>query len=458
MKRSAFGFGVRTMDAVRQTGCLPLTLLRRKSRLWAALLRQGFAAAAPKLEERRRGFRPTGVRKVPRAGPWGSTDAVQPDTALTVHVSTALKEIEEREWNAIFPHTPEGYHFFRVIEATLSRQFTFYYISIYRGSRIVCLAPCFLTEYSLDATVDGPLKTLAIWVKRASPRLLTTRILVCGSPTGEGRLGIVTADLPRTAPLLVEAMRALARRAGAQLLAFKDFSPSYASFFEALSKMKFHHMPSYPSAELEITFPSFEAYLASLSKATRKDLRRKFKKSDTLHVDMQVRSDLGDLLDQAYQLYLNTFERSEIKFELITKEFFEQISRALPAETRYFLWRIDGRLVAVDLCLVSGSTLVDEYLGMDYDVAYKYHLYYLTFRDILTWCIQHGIRRYSGGTINYDPKKRLDFTFVPQTIAFKHTNRLMNLVFGLIGLLVNPENFDPLLKSLNQRSLHDANR
>ena len=386
------------------------------------------------------------------------TKGVQADPAFAVRVSTSLKEIEESEWNAVFPHTPEGYHFFRTIDETLSRQFTFYYISIYHGSHIICLAPCFVTDYSLDATVAGPLKTAASWIQKVIPRFLTIRILVCGSPTGEGRLGLATSDLPTTAQLLMEGMRAVARREHAQLLAFKDFSPSYASFLEALSRMHFHNMPSYPMAELAISFPSFEAYLASLSRATRKDLRRKFKKSDHLHVEMEVRSELGDLLDQAYQLYLSTFEQSDTKFELITKDFFEQISGNMPEETKYFLWRIDGRLVAFDLCVVSGSTLIDEYIGMDYDVAYQYHLYYLTFRDILNWCIENGIRRYAGGAINYDPKKRLDFTFIPQAIYFKHMNRLMNLVFGLIGIVVNPENFNPLLHSLNQRSLHDTNR
>ena len=124
----------------------------------------------------------------------------------------------------------------------------------------------------------------------------------------------------------------------------------------------------------------------------------------------------------------------------------------MPDETRYFLWFQGDKLVAFDLCLVSGNLLVDEYIGMDYEVANRYHLYFLTFRDIFNWCLKNGVRRYESSALNYEPKKRLDFRFVPQSFYVKHLHPLGNLAFGLLSKFLRPENFDPVLKSLKGKT------
>ncbi len=372
---------------------------------------------------------------------------------FTVKVSSSLKEINPEEWTRLFPSTPEEYFLFKTIEETLCQQFKFFYISIYENSRIVCLAPCFIADYSLDTSTGGLAKTLASWAKNLLPRLFTIRVLICGSPIDAGKLGAASPLHPTITHILTDAMQSIAKRDNVRFLAFKDFPEQNASFPKSLLGIGFHEVTSYPACSLNIPFRSFEEYLASLSQATRKDLNRKFKKIDgKIHLKMEVRSAPGDLLDRIHQLYLNTFQKSDVQFELITKEFFKRIAVNMPQETKYFLWSIDGRLVAFDLCLVSGSTLVDKYLGMDYGVAYKYHLYYITFRDVLNWCIQNSIRTYSSGTFNYDPKKRLDFTFVPLKIYVKHTNGIINFLFGLFVTTLKPENFDPILKSIAQKS------
>jgi predicted N-acyltransferase len=142
-----------------------------------------------------------------------------------------------------------------------------------------------------------------------------------------------------------------------------------------------------------------------------------------------------------------------MKFEEITKDFFKNISKNMPDETRFFLWRLNGKLVGFTLCLISKDLLVAEYLGFDYDVALDYHLYFLAYRDKIDWCIRNGIRRYESGALNYDPKKRLDFKFVPQYVYAKHTNRIANFFLGPLCALLKPENFDPILKSSKEKAL-----
>jgi len=57
--------------------------------------------------------------------------------------------------------------------------------------------------------------------------------------------------------------------------------------------------------------------------------------------------------------------------------------------------------------------LHDEYLGLDYRVALDLHLYFVTFRDVLTWALAQGITAYHSTPLNYQPKLHLGFELLP---------------------------------------------
>lgn len=365
------------------------------------------------------------------------------DTHFTVRTVNRIAEIDKKAWDSVFPPIIESYNFFKTMDGALSGQFKPYYITIHDKEGVACAAPCILMDYPLDTTVEGPVKKIILNLRRRIPRFLTVRTLICGSPASEGRIGIKDPHREELIKLFAGEMHTIARKEKAGIVAFKDFAEHYSEYLDPLKNMGFYKVPSYPSVRLEIAFKSFEEYLASLSKATRKDLRRKFKKVDgAVQINMEVRNSLGGFLDEAYSLYVNTLKKSEVYFEVLSKEFFRDMPKNMPEETKYFLWFIDGKLAAFDLCLVSGRRLIDEYMGMDYKLAYKYHLYFITFRDIFNWCVKNGIRYYETGALNYDPKKRLDFTFLPQNVYAKTSNPSLNKLFGLLLMLIKPGNFD----------------
>ncbi|MDD5085185.1 MAG: GNAT family N-acetyltransferase [Candidatus Omnitrophica bacterium] len=371
----------------------------------------------------------------------------------TVKTAESLGEIDPKEWENIFPASSQNYYFFKTAAETLTRQFKFYHIVISRDNRTVCIAPCFTMDYPLDTTVDGAPKKLIAMLRKIFPRFLMMRVFACGSVAGEGKIGIDSTNNPaEIMGQLTTEMKKIARKENASLIAFKDFTHHQNTLFESLTKSGFRKIESYPAVELDIDFKSFDEHVATLSKATRKDLRRKFRKINALtDLKMELRSDVEDCLDEVYNLYLNTFERSAVKFEKVTKEFFGNISKNMNGKTKYFLWKLNGKLAAFDLCVVSGDLLVDEYIGMDYDVAHENHLYFVTFRDIINWCIENGIRKYRSGALNYDPKKRLDFKFLPQYVHAKHSNPIVNFILRLASPLLRPERSDPVLRAIKRK-------
>ncbi|MEI7999601.1 MAG: GNAT family N-acetyltransferase, partial [Candidatus Omnitrophota bacterium] len=209
---------------------------------------------------------------------------------------------------------------------------------------------------------------------------------------------------------------------------------------------------SLPNTELDIRFKSFEEYLKTLSSSTREGLKRNFKKVDAkVKFDLEITDTLNEeTLSQVYELYLQTYNNHELGFEKLTKEFFRKISMNMPGQVKYFLWRVDGKLVTFALCLVSGDYFIDYYLGFDYTVSNDYYLYFIRFRDLLKWCIDHGIKRYEMGQTSYEPKRRLGFNFIRYYLYIKHRNKLLNFLLVPVSNLLKPENFDPVFKQMSK--------
>ena len=371
--------------------------------------------------------------------------------ALTTRVFRRIEEIPRDAWNSVYPDVIESYDLFRTLDESGLEQFAFYYILAYDRKTVVGAAPCFLMNYSLDTTISGPLRRLSNSVKKLRPNVFSLKAFACGMPIGPGRIGL-SGDKDRVFGVLVRRMEQIAKKERCAVLAFKDFGHSYAQMLDPLQKQGFFKFDSLPTTEMNIWFKDFEEYLRTLSAASRYDLRRKFKKVDGhVKLDMKIVDELDShTLHEVYRLYLDILDKHDMGFELLPMAFFKNLSKNMPKHTKYFLWHIDGKLAAFVLCLVSEERLIDYYVGLDYSVAHKYHLYFLKFRDVMNWCIKHGIKTYEMGTTGYEPKRRLGFEFVPLYLYAKLRNRWMRPIFKFFCQFLKFENFDPYLKEVRK--------
>ena len=286
---------------------------------------------------------------------------------LETLIARRVSEIPAEDWNKVFPDVLEGYDFYRTLDDSGLGQFTFYYIMVYDGEAPAGAAACFLMKYPLDTSIRGPLKHITNSVRKRLPDILSVSALICGMPLGSGGIGI-SGDTAAVMDAILRGMEQIAAEKKAAILAFKDFDKSYAKALDPLRKRGFSKLDSLPFAELELRFKDFEEYLKSLSGATRYDLRRKFRKVDNLvKIDLEIAERLEEgALQDAYRLYLDTVARHDMGFELLTEDFFRNISKNMPHETKFFLWRLNNKVVAFAFCLVSGDYFIDYYLGFDY--------------------------------------------------------------------------------------------
>ncbi|MCX5707312.1 MAG: GNAT family N-acetyltransferase, partial [Candidatus Omnitrophica bacterium] len=110
-----------------------------------------------------------------------------------------------------------------------------------------------------------------------------------------------------------------------------------------------------------------------------------------------------------------------------------------------------GKIIAFNLCLLKNRVFIDKFIGFDYTVAHKYHLYYTTFCHNIEWCIKHGFSVYQPGFSDYHPKIRLGAKLIPLDIYAKAYNPLLNSIIRLIKPLIEPKNIDSTLKEIEKQ-------
>ncbi len=380
-----------------------------------------------------------------------------------------IEEISADEWNKVFQNVPEGYYFLKTMDESNFDQFFFYYILVYErkqlgphrphtghSSLLVGAAPCFTVNYSLDTSINGPLRQFSNAIKKIFPNLFSIKALCCGIPMGQGQIGIdspsavLEANIPYpfgVVEAIVRRMEMLARKIHAPIIAFKDFDQSYDNLFNPLLKNGFLKIDGLPMTRMDLDFSNFEDYLKTLGSASRYDFRRKLKKASSVKIESSTVSALDEgTLHEVYSLYLQAVETHDMGFEIVPQEFFRLISKNMPQETKFFLWRINGKLAAFAFCLISEGVLLDYYLGFDYTPAHEYHLYFVRFKEIMNWCLGHGIKTYEMGATGYEPKRRLRFNFVPTYLYVKIRYKILRTCLKCLCAFLKFENFDPELK------------
>jgi predicted N-acyltransferase len=352
-------------------------------------------------------------------------------------------------WREAFQAKCKDHRYYEIIEQTLDNDFDFHYLLLEDSSGTVRAAqPVFFARQNLVEGVPRKVRATVDLVRKKFPHFLTMRVLMVGCAAGEGHLGArAQQDEQWVADALHACLKTYARQNKASLVVLKDFAAIYRPALETFSSNSYVRVPSMPMTRLSLRHASFEHYLATLGYITRKGLRRKFRKTErAAKIDMAVVNDITPYLDEIYPLYLQVHERSSMKFERLTKDYFRGLSERMPERVRFFIWRQEDRIIAFSCCLVHDGKIYDECLGLDYNIALDLHLYFYTLRDLLRWAMEQGLDEYISGPLNYDPKLHLGCELMPLDLYVMHTAPALNPIFRRAMRYLEPTRHDPVLR------------
>lgn len=357
----------------------------------------------------------------------------------------------EAEWREAFAGQAKDGHYHSVVESTICGDFDYRYLGIHDASgRLRVLQPMFVTDQDLVVGIPAFFRAIAAAVRRVFPRFLFQRMLMAGCAAGEGHAGLL-GDRAKSAEALLQALEIYARHRRASIVTLKDFPKVNREWLDApAAAQQYRRIPSFPATTIDLRdLRNFDDYLERrVGKATRKSLRRKFRLADAIEprLTMEVRSEVGAEAHELCALYRQVLDRSEFRFEELTPEYFIELGRRMPGSARFFIWRAAGRPVAVSATLIHNGRIYDNYLGMDYALAYERHLYFVTLRDMINYAIDDGVETYYSTPLDYEPKRSLRFRIAPLDLYVKFVNRAINPLFRRVLPFLEPTRYDRTLR------------
>jgi hypothetical protein len=367
---------------------------------------------------------------------------------VAVHRRNAINECEY--WRYAFANERKDHRYFELIADTIHPEFDHWYFTVkkYRGS-ICFVQPAFILNQDLLSGTGLRLRSLAGWIRVAFPHFMIVRTLMIGSVVGEGHLDCKDELSQRVyARALAETVVGHAKSLGARIVVLKEFPSIYRPALASFLDQGFVCVPSLPMTRLPIDYDSFEEYMRRrLNSSTRTKLRRKFRAvARAPSIKMSILTDITPIIEDVYPLYLNVYHRSEYHFEKLTKEYFCSLGSRIPDKVRFFVWRLNGRVVAFTMCFLHEKIFYPEYIGLDYTVALTLHLYHHAYRDMLSWAIAHGFRELRSGGLNYDPKLHLRHLLYPLDLYVRHTSPILNVLLKWALPFLGPVRRDKTLQ------------
>ncbi|KQV65365.1 hypothetical protein ASC90_15005 [Rhizobium sp. Root1220] len=345
-------------------------------------------------------------------------------------VVDSIRDVGRDAWNACFVDQVEDYDCLLAIEDAGIGGFEWRYVTVVENGRTCAAMPAFLCDYALDTTLENGLpRRMMRRVRKLFPRFLSLRLACLGSPCTETGVVGFHPDISeaRRATLFSELLTAFERHAAAEncpLVGMKDIDQQTAASIAAtLEERGYAVIDGLPTAWLDIDFDNIDSYLERLSSGTRKDMRRKLKSSQLVRVELT--SDVGNLLPQVMALYHDTRNRSEWQFEELTPDYFQGVLRHMPERSFCMLYFVGDQLLAANLLVHNGHTLVDKFFCMDGEAGRPYNLYFLSWFTNLRYCLDHGMRRYQSGQAYYENKVRLGSKLTSNAMFFHHRNWLV---------------------------------
>src|SRR6476659_267369 len=242
----------------------------------------------------------------------------------------------------------KDHRFYEIVADTLGSNFEHHYLLLEdRDGTVRGIQPVFFVQQNLVEGIPA-LRAAVEAIRQRFPRFLTMRVLMVGNAAGEGHLpACAPTDEEWVANALPMALKSYAKLSKASLVVFKDFPARYRHALRNLPENGYTRVPSMPMTELHLRYMDFDHYLSTLGASTRKDLRRKFRKTGAAApITLEIVTDLTPHVDELYPLYLQVHERSPLKFERLTKQYLCILGQRMPERACFFIWRQNGKAIA----------------------------------------------------------------------------------------------------------------
>lgn len=304
---------------------------------------------------------------------------------------------------------PEGAAFHKAFQAAGIRDFDCRYLAIFRADQRIATVPFFLGSYNFGTLLpDGLLKKSLSWI--------SFDYACAGHPSTD--FGQIDGEI--SAEIIGLIVDILSKKA--PLVAWKGYS-------DDLPTEGFVRARGLPVAILNVSGD----YYSQLDSHRRNDFRHKLKVASALRFE-EHETLPESLLQPVYHLYLDTLQHADIRFEVLTPEYFS----AMAGLGKFHLYFEEDRLIGFLQTLTRGKRASLKYMGMDHLRNRQYYLYFAMCLKGIESAIAAGCSRIELGVSSYPAKHLMGCELVETFIYFRHNNPLLHALLAKCKFLIEP--------------------
>jgi hypothetical protein len=372
---------------------------------------------------------------------------------LTLEWLNSESQIPQALWDNCFPAPYEGQWWYRSLECShLEKQFTFTYGLISYNGEPVGIAPAFVMDVPIELVMPPIILPVIKLIGKFISSFLYQRTFFIGSAcSDEGHIGIDPQFLKNNEITqddificIQEAAEKQAKKYNTSMLVWKDFPEAFHQTLSKISKSKnLFPLVSFPSALLKLKGNKTEDYFESLKTSRRYQLKKKLKKGLSAPLEVSV-IHLPDnqTLHQLYRLFLKTYLKGKTKFEELTPEFFEFISREKEAHFIILRHQSSNEIIAFMLCFHLDDHVINKFIGIDYEAPRDWFIYFRLWIEFVNWSYKIGAKTIQSGQTAYPAKIETGHQLIPLTNFCKHRNMLIHKIYKKIAGFINWDTLD----------------
>ncbi|MDD4764622.1 MAG: hypothetical protein PHS39_02010 [Atribacterota bacterium] len=285
----------------------------------------------------------------------------------------SIDEISKDDWGQIFGYSIlEGYSFFYAMEKAELSGASFFYLRIRDGQKILALVPCFTYNLQLDVLAPVFIKKNAKKIRSIFSGFLQVKILGVGSLASTCRQhigilkGLTMEESDVIGKIISQEIKIKAKSLRHKLVFIKEVPSGQLNNIKAILSEDFYFYHSLPNSFIPI-LEETTPYPSGLKRKEReryKSLKKKFAEK----YRWELVSDFSSLTTEFEKKYIDTYNRSKNKFEVLNKRFFDFINSELNQDSFLLIAKsLDGENQSIGLVLNEEDSLIPLYLGLNYD-------------------------------------------------------------------------------------------
>lgn len=332
------------------------------------------------------------------------------------------------------------------LEQHSPRQLSFKYGLIYRQAAPVCALAMQILDSDLSAFLPQDSRL------SVGGRLLSARILVCGSFLCWGNRGVAVAKgvapasvWPSVAEALYRVRRAERITGETDFVLIRDL-PANDPEVESLHDYSYSPVDVEPDMVLDLkNWRSFDDYLGSLQSKYRKaakDIRKKIDKAGCV-VEQLDQPDLHR--ERLYELYREVWREADVRPVEFSTSYLCALKEALEEDYAFLVVRRDSDILGFVTLIREGEKGIGYILGFDREAAQGLPLYLRLLQAVVEQSIAWGCKTVSFGGTALEPKARLGASPEPRQVWGRHRLAPLNMMVS------------PLLESFSPQQPPDRN-